>query len=358
MITILLLSHNNPAHLKRALAYYKQIAFKGRILIADSSRQELKQEVRNIVTAVEEQLFAPVLLEYDTQLSYIEKVAAASLEVVTSYVLPAGVDDFFSQRGMYEAVHFLKTHPEYAFAYGKMYGFTYDGRGISSYYISCFDETSSFPQDSPLDRLRDFFPHSRISFYNVFRTPTFQKILQRSSLFARELATSDNFAIMLFLLEGKAKFLSVPFHWRELSDDSHGTILIKEWLLGEKFKQDFVRMKECLKEVFIEKKLCPSENAEALSSHCIDDFIKQRIALTFPQESFIKTLIRQKLPKNLFQTLARVRFGIKNFFIFAGRSHFSDKTSVYAREREIMNKQIVQCGIVAHRVGLEFAKRV
>ncbi len=359
MITILLLSHNNPDHLKRALSYYKQIEFKGRILIADSSKDEFRQQVRDVLVAAEERLFAPVLFEYDKDLSYIEKIAAVSREVVTSYLLLAGVDDFFSQRGMLEAMHFLKSHPDYAFAYGRMYGFTYDGRDISSYYIGYFDGMISFEKDSPLERLRDFFPRYSASFYSVFRTSIFQNVLSRSAKVAREYATSDNFATMLLLLEGKAKFLPLPFHWRELSDDSYGMIYLQEWLIGEKFKQDFVRMKACLKEVFIEKNLCSSEQAETVSSQCIDEFIEHRTALTFEQEHSLKKVIKGKLPQRVQDALAQVKFGIKNFFISANRSALLDKKSVYAKEFEIMKHEIASSGIMALRTDdFRYTKRI
>lgn len=358
MITILLLSHNNPAHLKRALSYYKQIEFKGRILIADSSRDEFRQQVRDIVAEAEERLFAPLLLEYDSKLFLSEKIACASQEIVTPYALLAGVDDFFSPQFMYEAMWFLKHNPDYLFVYGKAYGFTFTNNQIFCYYTGYFDKLRSFENQSPLERLRDFFPRYSACFNAVIRTAGLQKISMTTIHFARQLVTSENLYMMLVLLEGKAKYIPKPFHWRELSEASDGVTFGKAWLQDEKFKADFFEMERCLAQTLIEKQLSSLEQASIEAERLVNEFFAARYILTFPEESAAKNRLLRYVPEQLRKGIKTIKFRLKNMAINAGERYFHDETSPYGKEYQLIKECVVTSGISSYRADLLYVKQI
>jgi len=358
MITILLLSHNNPAHLKRALEYYKRVEFKGRIIIADSSRDESRKTVRSVVEDVQERLFAPTLLEYETTLYLSEKIALASQHVATPYALLAGVDDFFSPQFMYEAMWFLKNNPEHGFVYGKMYGFTYDTGEPKFYYTGYFDKLRSFEAESPIQRLVEFFPRYSACFNSVIRTEILQNISGKTVKFLKKLVTSENLYMMLLLLECKTKFIPKPFHWRELSDESDGSTLAQRWLKDDEFRSDFAIMKECLSETFEEKKLCDDSEVKQKAHSLIEEFFCLRYAMTFPSESARNKKFKNYMPAILISKIRRLKTYAKNAFINDGSNYIRDQRSAYAKEFEVVKKIITQSDIQAFRTGLEQTKQV
>ena len=64
MVTIILLSRDTSKYLKRALTYYKEIKFKGRIFVADSSCDDEKVLVQEIIREIKTDLFCPIYFDY------------------------------------------------------------------------------------------------------------------------------------------------------------------------------------------------------------------------------------------------------------------------------------------------------
>lgn len=355
MITIVLLSHNNPDHLKRALLFYKKTEFKGRILIADSSEDKIK--VKEVLSLVQERLFAPLLFEYESSISFPKKVSLICKEVVTEYVLLAGVDDFFLPSFLYESIWFLKNNKDYLFVYGKQYGFTFNQIQFNCYYTGYFDELMSFDDNFCVDRLIKFFPRYKACFYAVFRTEIVKKIALSSSVFSETLVVFDNLFVMLALLHGKAKYIKKPFHFRELSEESYGYRLNSSWLEPEVYKKNSFSMISALFDFFISNKIFSSLLAFQKAEELIKTFFSKRSLLTFSVSQKYR-IINHWLPEQFTKKVKSILFWTRNVFIDSGSVYLNNEKTLYSLEFRLFKQLVRESQIIALRSDLAFVKKI
>ncbi|WP_419709007.1 TIGR00180 family glycosyltransferase [Pseudomonas sp. NFX224] len=205
--TLVLITHNRPAFLQRALQYYSSYACK--ILVLDST-----PEANALATAH----FPDVDYRHLPQFSYTglqDKVTYGVEQVTTPYMVFAADDDFLLHDAMTRSVEFLEANPDYGLCHG--YGMMYLARATEVNYYRrdlrvCEDYSSELGEERVMEFMSQFLP----PFYAVTRTDLLQQ-------WYRALPPGTSFEwqeighTYYLLACAKARILPIPFAVREVN---------------------------------------------------------------------------------------------------------------------------------------------
>lgn len=205
--TLVLITHNRPAFLLRALQYYSSYACS--ILVLDSTP---------VLNAAAKAQFPDVDYRHLPQFSYTglqDKVTYGVEQVTTPYMVFAADDDFLLHDAMTQSVEFLETHPDYGLCHG--YGMMYLARSTEVCYyrrdlLVCEDYASELGEERVMEFMSQFLP----PFYAVTRTDLLQQ-------WYRALPAGTSFEwqeighTFYLLACAKARILPIPFAVREVN---------------------------------------------------------------------------------------------------------------------------------------------
>lgn len=157
--TLVLLTHNRPRHMLRALEFYKTLPC--RVLVLDSSTQ-----------AQEGVLPANVDYRHLPQFSYtgiVGKLQHGIAEVQTPLMAFAADDDFLLHDALGDSVAFLQANPQYGLCHG--YCLMYAaGANVVEYFQRDKKVREDYDDAEPAARLQSFFSQYIPPFYAVTRT--------------------------------------------------------------------------------------------------------------------------------------------------------------------------------------------
>lgn len=205
--TLVLITHNRPAFLQRALQYYSSYACK--ILVLDSTPE---------ANAFAVEQFPGVDYRHLPQFSYTglqDKVTYGVEQVTTPYMVFAADDDFLLHDAMTQSVEFLEVNPDYGLCHG--YGMMYLARATEVNYYRrdlrvCEDYASELGEERVMEFMGQFLP----PFYAVTRTDLLQQ-------WYRALPPGTSFEwqeighTYYLLACAKARILPIPFAVREVN---------------------------------------------------------------------------------------------------------------------------------------------
>jgi len=215
LLTVVLVTHNRPAFLRRAVKFYSALPCK--LLVLDSSPVAYA-EVAHGYDSVE-YLHVPQYDYWKLQ----NKFAHGVMSVTTPYMVFAADDDFIVHGALAESVAFLEANADYGMCHG--YCMMYLSlAGSVSYYRRdkkvCEDYASERAQDRVLDYMFQYLP----PFYAVHRTA-----LMRDWHSALPEGTSFQWQeighVYYMLARAKARILPIPYVVREVNygDSEHST---------------------------------------------------------------------------------------------------------------------------------------
>ncbi|WP_082432272.1 TIGR00180 family glycosyltransferase [Pseudomonas sp. NBRC 111124] len=229
-LTLVVITHNRPAFLRRALYFYRN--YPATILVLDSSLQADQ-------AIVEE--FPQVDYRHLPQFSYAglqDKLTYGVNEVRTPFMTFAAVDDFLLHDGLTRSVEFLEQHPDYGVCHG--YGMMYLGRGTQ---VDFYKRDNIVQEDycaAPEQRLIEFMGQFLPPFYAVTRTGLLQQwygLLPPGTNFEwQEIGHT-----FYLLANAKARILPIPYAVREVNygGSEHGTNVLTVLALQDaKSRQD------------------------------------------------------------------------------------------------------------------------
>ncbi|MNJ17339.1 N-acetylglucosaminyl-diphospho-decaprenol L-rhamnosyltransferase [compost metagenome] len=205
--TLVIISHERPAFLRRTLQYYQ--GFTGKVLVLDSSRTAAENLARD---------YPGVDYRHLPEFSYKvlqDKLVYGVAQVTTPYMAFAADDDFLLHDALTESVVFLETNPEYGLCHG--YGMMYLARGTAVNYYRrdkrvCEDYSSDLAEERVVDFLGQFLP----PFYAVTRTDLLQQWY--SVLPANTSFEWQEIGHAFYLLAcAKARILPIPYAVREVN---------------------------------------------------------------------------------------------------------------------------------------------
>lgn len=205
--TLVVISHNRNAFLRRTLEYYRHFA--GKLVVLDSSSQA--------DTALVED-YPGIEYHHLGHLSYFglqEKLAYGSSVVTTPYMSFAADDDFMLHDAMVQCVDFLDTNPDYGMCHG--YGLMYLCRATEVlYYRRDLKVQEDYGSESAAQRVMDFMGQFLPPFYAVTRTELLRNWHQ--SMPAGTSFEWQEIGHAFYLLaSAKARILDIPYIVREIN---------------------------------------------------------------------------------------------------------------------------------------------
>ncbi|WP_311971097.1 TIGR00180 family glycosyltransferase [Pseudomonas baltica] len=214
-LTLVLLTHNRPAFVRRALQYYA--ALDCQVLVVDSSTTS------NAEIAGQ---FPDADYHYVPQFSYralAAKLKYAVQQVETPFMVFAADDDFALHDGLASALTFLEQHPDYGLCHG--YSLMYQAQADAvSYYRRDRKVQEDYAYDSGRARALAYMGQYLPTLYAVTRTGLIRDWLAQvaDDISFEWLEISQVFWL---LASAKARVLPIPYVVRELNylQSEHGS---------------------------------------------------------------------------------------------------------------------------------------
>ncbi|MBV7550113.1 TIGR00180 family glycosyltransferase [Pseudomonas sp. PDM26] len=206
-LTVVLMSHERPAFLRRAARFYSGLPC--RILVLDSSAEgqpSLAGQYENVD------------YQHVPQFGYWgvrAKLAFGVEQVTTPFMVFAADDDFHVHDALRAAVAFMEVNPDYGLCHG--YSMMYLSQPNSVSYFRrdkkvCEDYSSEHAEERVLDYMHQYLP----PFYAVQRTDLvrdwYQVMPQDTSFQWQEIGHT-----YYMLARGKARILPIPYVVREMN---------------------------------------------------------------------------------------------------------------------------------------------
>jgi glycosyltransferase domain-containing protein len=204
-LTVVVISHNRNAFLRRTLQYYS--SYPCTVLVLDSSVKGDEHMARD---------FPSVDYRHLPQYTYQglqEKLTYGVSQVITPYMVFAADDDFLLHGALTESVEFLEANPDYGLCHG--YGMMYVARATKvNYYRRDQRVQEDYNSEQPEDRVMDFMGQFLPPFYAVTRTDLLQRWY--SLLPAGTSFEWQEIGHAFYLLAcAKARILPIPFAVRD-----------------------------------------------------------------------------------------------------------------------------------------------
>jgi glycosyltransferase domain-containing protein len=158
LLTVVLISHNRPAFLARAMKYYGALPCK--VLVLDSATERFSGELPEV-----DYRHVPQFAYSGFQ----AKIGYGVEQVTTPYMVLAADDDFIVHDALHQSVDFLEENDDYGMCHGYCLMYLTLGDSVSYYRRDkkvCEDYASERPQDRVVEYMRQYLP----PFYAVTRT--------------------------------------------------------------------------------------------------------------------------------------------------------------------------------------------
>ena len=217
-LTLVIPTYNRPDSLVRLLCVLRTFEYSGRILIADSSSDEIKQ--LNKRRASEWDAISHV--EFPSDIAPFRKFSKSMALTETQLVMLLADDDMAFPDGLSECVSFLNANPTYSAAHGIYLNYTISDCGIRVPHIEY--DSPSITADDPFDRLNSLLENYQALTYAVQRKECAVKAFENASklddILWQELTGGS-----ITALEGPVKRLPIISHARQ----SGSTIGYRHW---------------------------------------------------------------------------------------------------------------------------------
>ncbi|MFW6753337.1 glycosyltransferase family 2 protein [Pseudomonas glycinae] len=206
-LTVVLISHERPAFLRRAVRFYS--ALPCRILVLDSSAEALPGVAGQ---------FANVEYQHLPQFGYWgirAKLAYGVQQLQTPYMVFAADDDFLVHDALHQAVDFMDANPDYSLCHGYSMMYLTLANGVSYYRRDkkvCEDYSADRAQDRLLEYMSQYLP----PFYAVQRTEILRDwydAMPQDTIFQWQEVGHTYY----MLARGKARILPIPYVVREIN---------------------------------------------------------------------------------------------------------------------------------------------
>lgn len=212
LLTVVLITHNRPAFLRRAVKYYSSLPC--RIMVLDSTPERPEGD------------FSAVDYHHVPQFAYWgmqAKLAYGVERLTTPYMVLAADDDFILHDSLADSVGFLQANPDYGMCHGYCLMYLTLSGGVS-YYRRDKKVQEDYASERAQDRVIDYMSQYIPPFYAVTRTDLMKT--WHSALPAGTNFQWQEIGHVYFLLaSAKARILPMPYVVREINygNSEHST---------------------------------------------------------------------------------------------------------------------------------------
>jgi glycosyltransferase domain-containing protein len=211
-LTYVIPTHNRPKFLRRLLYFMSTMHEQSRILIVDSSKDDLHAENADAVHS-----FSNLKVTHDHyDLPMVTKCRTAMETIKTPYSVFCADDDFLMPEGVTSAIEFLERSEEYSCAQGIMVSLC-TGKQNKCYALPVY----SIEDENSLRRFRRFSSNWFSTFYSVHRTPILAeayRITDNHSDDTRARIFPEILLSQLSVALGKVRFIPCVYNLREEHD--------------------------------------------------------------------------------------------------------------------------------------------
>lgn len=214
LLTVVILTHNRPAFLLRALTHYSGLPC--RLLVLDSSAEPLHSAESTLPSV--DYRHVP---EYGYW-SFQTKVAYGVSLVETPYTVLASDDDFMLLDALKASVDFLQSHQDYSFCHGYCLMFRAEADFVK-YLRRDKKVREDYDDELAQDRILSYMGQYIPPFYAVTRTSLLREFFEVMD--ERGFEWMEIGHVFFLLGRGKARILPIPYVVRETSIvvSDHGT---------------------------------------------------------------------------------------------------------------------------------------
>lgn len=204
LLTVVLITHNRPAFLRRAVKYYSSLPC--RIMVLDSTLERPEGD------------FCAVDYHHVPQFAYWgmqAKLAYGVEHLTTPYMVLAADDDFILHDSLAESVGFLHANPDYGMCHGYCLMYLSLAHGVN-YYRRDKKVQEDYASERAQDRVLDYMSQYIPPFYAVTRTDLMKN-------WHSALPPGTNFQwqeighVYYLLASAKARILPIPYVVREIN---------------------------------------------------------------------------------------------------------------------------------------------
>lgn len=204
LLTVVLITHNRPAFLRRAVKYYSSLPC--RIMVLDSTLERPEGD------------FSAVDYHHVPQFAYWgmqAKLAYGVEHLTTPYMVLAADDDFILHDSLAESVGFLHANPDYGMCHGYCLMYLSLAHGVN-YYRRDKKVQEDYASERAQDRVLDYMSQYIPPFYAVTRTDLMKN-------WHAALPPGTNFQwqeighVYYLLASAKARILPIPYVVREIN---------------------------------------------------------------------------------------------------------------------------------------------
>lgn len=180
-ITLFTPTLNRPEYMVRLLKYYRDIGFKGRISIGDSSDESLARETEDVVSSMQGEL--DVVHQRYPGINGVECVEQLLESIHTKYAAFASDDDFFVPAALDDCMAFLDANPGYSAAHGLATLMSVESNAAyGSVTGTGFYQQPEVENESASARLKNLLANYSVTLFSVHRTETWQSMYQQASM--------------------------------------------------------------------------------------------------------------------------------------------------------------------------------
>lgn len=207
LLTVVLITHNRPAFLRRALQFYSTLPC--RVLVLDSSTEP--SEIVDGQAASFDYQHLPQFGYWGIQ----SKLKYGVDQVKTPYMVFAADDDFIVHEALAQSVDFLQDNADYGMCHGYCLMYLTQANSVT-YYRRDKKVQEDFGSESPRQRVLDYMGQYIPPFYAVHRTSLMRDwhaAMPEGTLFQWQ----EIGHVYYMLARAKAQILPIPYIVREIN---------------------------------------------------------------------------------------------------------------------------------------------
>ena len=207
-LTLICISYNRPAFLKRLIRYHQFFMKNAKLLIMDGSNFSLEVSIYNKEN---------IIYKSRPGSSYFDRWIESGQYLKTKYTLSIGDDEFYLPSTITNCINFLEKNKNYITCGGKPILFTIFFKKII-HVMPVYEGISSNEKKLALDRQRQWLKDTLpVSIYSVIRTYFFKNIIRSLKKIDRKLFNDPSNIIediveLTSAYQGKNKILS-KYSW-------------------------------------------------------------------------------------------------------------------------------------------------
>jgi glycosyltransferase domain-containing protein len=222
LFSVVIPTFEGTPFLQRALDYFRDLAFKGRIVLADNS----SGDHRKFVAACSGD-YPDLRLEifpFPEEIRFLDKITATLEKIDSQFVLLHAHDDFMVPQGVEQCVDFLAGNPAYSVARGRIAMFALARNANASdgqVAVSLVPHPMrSYEQADPVERMLAHIERYASTFYSVHRRDSLLESFRLTARATQNVIFFQYLSSCIAALQGKIWCSDQLFYVRQGHEDS------------------------------------------------------------------------------------------------------------------------------------------